>query len=209
MPPNSDLLLWHGVETGHRRNLIKHGSSLIEIDRSLWPMAAKAHLQPARSAILSQPRCSSQTLKIKPCSGICFSPQHSRSQHTVQAAAGQPQRASRCHVCHICGMVAALTQHHALPIRNKALSALQAEASETRGPVAELEFDTEEAAPSGYDAFADLVQMAVREDPSLANVASSSGQLTSIYTCSQILRLKDSVHTAVYTCICHQILQCL
>ena len=55
----------------------------------------------------------------------------------------------------------------------------QAEASESHGAVAELEFDTEEAAPSGYDAFADLVQMAVREDPSLASVASTSGQSTS------------------------------
>ena len=56
----------------------------------------------------------------------------------------------------------------------------QAEALESHSAVAELQFDTEEAAPSGYDAFADLVQMAVREDPSLASIASSSGQLTSI-----------------------------
>ena len=39
----------------------------------------------------------------------------------------------------------------------------------------DIDYDTE-ATPSGYDAFADLVQMAVREDPSLANVASGSTQ---------------------------------
>ena len=55
---------------------------------------------------------------------------------------------------------------------------LQAEAPEYNGAIADLQFDTEEAAPSGYDAFADLVQMAVREDPSLASVASTSGLLT-------------------------------
>ena len=54
---------------------------------------------------------------------------------------------------------------------------LQAAFSDAHGATAELEFDTEEAAPSGYDAFADLVQMAVREDPSLASVASTSGTL--------------------------------
>ncbi|DBA80274.1 TPA: Lipoyl synthase, chloroplastic [Trebouxia sp. C0005] len=43
------------------------------------------------------------------------------------------------------------------------------------GAVAEIDFDSE-ASTSGYDAFADLVQMAVREDPSLASVASTSGQ---------------------------------
>ncbi|KAL0050757.1 hypothetical protein WJX82_006510 [Trebouxia sp. C0006] len=43
------------------------------------------------------------------------------------------------------------------------------------GAVAEIDFDNE-ATSSRYDAFADLVQMAVREDPSLANVASTSGQ---------------------------------
>jgi len=42
------------------------------------------------------------------------------------------------------------------------------------GAVAEVDFDNE-ATTSGYDAFADLVQMAVREDPSLASVASTSG----------------------------------
>lgn len=42
------------------------------------------------------------------------------------------------------------------------------------GAVAEIDFDSE-ASTSGYDAFADLVQMAVREDPSLASVASTSG----------------------------------
>ena len=42
------------------------------------------------------------------------------------------------------------------------------------GAVAEIDFDNE-ATSSGYDAFADLVQMAVREDPSLASVASTSG----------------------------------
>ena len=42
------------------------------------------------------------------------------------------------------------------------------------GAVAEFDFDNE-ATSSGYDAFADLVQMAVREDPSLASVASTSG----------------------------------
>lgn len=42
------------------------------------------------------------------------------------------------------------------------------------GAVAEIKFD-DEATSSGYDAFADLVQMAVREDPSLASVAPTSG----------------------------------
>jgi hypothetical protein len=42
------------------------------------------------------------------------------------------------------------------------------------GAVAEIDFDNE-ATSSSYDAFADLVQMAVREDPSLASVASTSG----------------------------------
>lgn len=36
--------------------------------------------------------------------------------------------------------------------------------------VAHIDFDVE-ATSSGYDAFADLVQMAVREDPSLAHAA--------------------------------------
>ena len=54
---------------------------------------------------------------------------------------------------------------------------LQAAFPDALGAVAELEFDTEEAAPSGYDAFADLVQMAVREDPSLASVPTTSGML--------------------------------
>lgn len=42
------------------------------------------------------------------------------------------------------------------------------------GAIAEIDFD-DEAISSGYDAFADLVQMAVREDPTLASVASTSG----------------------------------
>ncbi|KAL3136502.1 Lipoyl synthase, chloroplastic [Trebouxia sp. C0009 RCD-2024] len=55
--------------------------------------------------------------------------------------------------------------------------ATSAQSTELHGAVAELEFDAEEAAPSGYDAFADLVQMAVREDPSLAR-ASNGGAST-------------------------------
>ncbi len=45
------------------------------------------------------------------------------------------------------------------------------------GAVAEIDFDIE-ATSSGYDAFADLVQMAVREDPSLASAAATSGTPT-------------------------------
>ncbi len=41
--------------------------------------------------------------------------------------------------------------------------------------VPEIDFDNDAATSSGYDAFADLVQMAVREDPSLASGASTSG----------------------------------
>ena len=53
---------------------------------------------------------------------------------------------------------------------------LQADTSEF-GAVAELQFDDDAAAMSGHDAFAELVQMAVREDPSLASAASTSGLL--------------------------------
>ena len=60
------------------------------------------------------------------------------------------------------------------------VNALQANVPEAYGAVAELDFDTDEATSSGYDAFADLVQMAVREDPSLASVASTSGKLPTL-----------------------------
>lgn len=53
---------------------------------------------------------------------------------------------------------------------------LQAGASELNA-VAHLDYDVDydvEATPSGYDAFADLVQMAVREDPSVASAASGN-----------------------------------
>ena len=53
---------------------------------------------------------------------------------------------------------------------------LQAGPSEYNA-VAHIDFDVE-AGPSGYDAFADLVQMAVREDPSLADVAPGTCMLT-------------------------------
>ena len=60
---------------------------------------------------------------------------------------------------------------------------MQSRASEF-GAVAEIDFD-EEATSSGYDAFADLVQMAVREDPTLASVASTSGMqsMAAIQSC--------------------------
>jgi len=45
------------------------------------------------------------------------------------------------------------------------------------GAVAEIDFDIE-ATSSGYDAFADMVQMAVREDASLASAAATSGTPT-------------------------------
>lgn len=79
-------------------------------------------------------------------------------------------------------IAASLPEHHAALLAGWIQSVLQAQAPEYNGAIADLQFDTEEAAPSGYDAFADLVQMAVREDPSLASVASSSGLLSCIQT---------------------------
>ena len=55
------------------------------------------------------------------------------------------------------------------------LMCLQAGPSEYNA-VAHIDFDVE-AGPSGYDAFADLVQMAIREDPSLADAAPGTGML--------------------------------
>ena len=57
----------------------------------------------------------------------------------------------------------------------------QSQPSEFHGAVAELEFDTAEAAPSGYDAFADLVQMAVKEDPSLAHTSNGMSMCLPVY----------------------------
>ena len=48
-------------------------------------------------------------------------------------------------------------------------------------PEIDFDIDIEEATASGGDAFAELVQMAVREDPSLANLASTSGRQTTVY----------------------------
>ena len=75
-------------------------------------------------------------------------------------------------------------KQYCLLLKCEVCSLMQAEPSETHGAVAELEFDAEELAPPSYDAFADLVQMAVREDPSLATAASSSGQ-SDLFTCTQ------------------------
>lgn len=100
-------------------------------------------------------------------------------------------------------IAAALPKHHAALLADQTQNVPQAEAPESNGAIADLQFDTEEAAPSGYNAFADLVQMAVREDPSLASVASSSGLLTHIQThhqqCAQLHWWKVA-YAACYTC---------
>ena len=63
------------------------------------------------------------------------------------------------------------------------------------GAVAEIDFDNE-ATSSRYDAFTDLVQMAVREDPSLASVASTSG------TQAVTLQSWTLDHNCSCVCIC-------
>lgn len=81
---------------------------------------------------------------------------------------------------------------------------MQSGASEF-GAVAEIDFN-DEATSSGYDAFADLVQMAVREDPTLASVASISGvQITAAvqgcilgqaFVCTHMQHHRDTLHSS-------------
>ena len=92
--------------------------------------------------------------------------------------------------------------HFHICIYTTCVLCLQAGASEFNA-VAHLDYDVDydvEATPSGYDAFADLVQMAVREDPSLANAASGNTShlvpaldIVNKETCASFVTCKSSL----------------